>query len=432
MPANGGLMIHSLAYGQTHIDLNIPEGAITRCIKGHEQEPIKDIRKALLASLASPIGSRPLDKIACSGMKVCIIVSDNTRLWMRQDLVVPPLVDYLLYACNVKAADITILIANGTHQQGSEETLRSIVTDAVFSSIKTVNHDAFRSPCTYLGTTSLGNRIEINSIAAQSDLIIALGCATHHVMAGFGGGRKSILPGISSASTIGFNHALCLDKAEFRSNPAIGNGKLEGNPCNLDMCEAASLVPNLFVISLVMNTDMKLCYISSGHWLESWLAACRKADELYSVSIEAKADVIIASCGGYPKDMSLYQGTKAVDNIENCLKRGGTLILAMEAKDKGGPAEYFGWAKDLVNGTMERRLRERFTVAGYIFLLNTEQARRYDIRLITSIDPKDLEPMGIKAFSNPAKALEGVRLEGRTVYLIDNATTVMPREKETR
>ena len=268
------------------------------------------------------------------------------------------------------------------------------------------------------GHAELGELLEIFLLRVADEVGLPL--------AGFGGGRKSILPGISSRETIFHNHAFSLDAAALRSNPAVGNGILQGNPLHEDMCEAAGLVKNLFMVNLVMNTQMRLAAIFSGHYLTSWEQACRTVNRIYQVDVPQKADVVITSCGGFPKDISLYQGTKAIDNVESALKPGGTLILVIEAREGGGPAEYFGWSKDLLAGTIEQRLREHFTVAGYVFFLNCEQAQRYNILLYSSIDPKAVEPMGIRAFSDVEALLEAARLPGKTVYVIPNGATVIP------
>ena len=153
---------------------------------------------------------------------------------------------------------------------------------------------------------------------------------------------------------------------------------------------------------------------------------CREVDRIYRVPVPERADMIIASCGGYPKDMSLYQGTKAIDNAEFCLKPGGTLALIIEAREGGGPSEYFDWIKDLTGGTIERRLRESFTIPGYIFFLNCEQAQRYRILLLTSIPSSQVEPMGMRAFSSMEELLEAADIKGRSIYVIPNASTVIP------
>ncbi len=421
---------YQFAYGDGTVTLPLDGCNILGELHGSKVEPIKDIRSALWESLDEPIGSEPLYKRVKAGNTVALIVSDMSRFWMRQDLVVPHLVDYLTQRCGVPEADISIVIANGTHVGGDEQELRTLVTDDVYNRIRVENHDYEADDLVYLGTTPHGTPVSINRTAAEADIVICLGAVTHHVMAGFGGGRKSILPGISSRETINHNHAFSLDAAQLRSNPAIGNGVLKGNPLHEDMCEAAGMVKNLFIINLVMNAQMQLAAIFSGHYLSSWEQACRTVDKIYQVDIPEKADVIITSCGGFPKDVSLYQGTKAIDNVESGLKPGGTLILIVEARNGGGPGEYFDWSKDLVAGTIEQRLREHFTVAGYIFFLNCEQAQRYNILLYSSIDPKDVEPMGMKAFSDVDSLLAAAQLEGKSVYIIPNGSTVIPRVKE--
>ena len=421
---------YQFAYGDGTVTLPLEGCNILGELHGNKVEPIKDIRAALWESLDEPIGSEALCKRAGAGNTVALVVSDMSRFWMRQDLVVPHLVDYLTQRCGVQEADISIVIANGTHEGGNEQELRTLVTDAVYDRVRVENHDCDAGDLVYLGTTPHGTPVSINRTAAEADIVICLGAVTHHVMAGFGGGRKSILPGISSRETIFHNHAFSLDAAQLRSNPAIGNGVLEGNPLHEDMCEAAGMIRNLFIINLVMNAQMQLAVIFSGHYLSSWEQACRAVDKIYQVDIPEKADVIVTSCGGFPKDISLYQGTKAIDNVESGLKPGGTLILIIEARDGGGPAEYFDWAKDLTAGTIEQRLREHFTVAGYIFFLNCEQAQRYNILLYSSIDPKDVEPMGMKAFSDVDSLLAAAQLEGKSVYVIPNGSTVIPHVKE--
>ncbi|MCF0197292.1 MAG: glycoside hydrolase family 127 protein, partial [Bacteroidaceae bacterium] len=118
---------------------------------------------------------------------------------------------------------------------------------------------------------------------------VAVGAAVHHMMAGFGGGRKSILPGVSGLETIRYNHAFALHPTELRTNPAIGNAKLAGNPLNEDMCEAAALVKNLFVINLVMNSDQQLYRVIAGHPQTSWEEACRLVDSLYRTPVKELA-----------------------------------------------------------------------------------------------------------------------------------------------
>ena len=420
---------YQFRYGSGTVNAELDEQQVLGVLSGNDVAPLADIRSALNSALDNPVQSEPLYKFAHKGDRVALVVSDMSRFWMRQDLVIPHLVDYLREHCQIPYDDISIVVANGTHTGGDEHELRTLVSDAVFERVHVLNHDCLANDLVYIGTTAHGTPVHINRCVAQADRVICLGAATHHVMAGFGGGRKSILPGVSGYETICKNHAFALDPTCLKSNSRIGNGVLTDNPLNEDMCEAAGLVKNLFMVNLVMNADMKLSSIFAGHYLASWRAACAEVDRIYRVAVPQKADAVITSCGGFPKDMSLYQGTKTIDNIESCLKTGGTLILLIEAREGGGPAEYFGWIKDLRDGTMEKRLREHFTVPGYIFLLNLEQARRYRILMLTGIPRETVAPMGIEAFSDMNALLKAADLNGKSLYVIPNGATVIPAVK---
>ncbi len=416
-------------YGDGTVSVPLDETHVMGVLHGNKVPPLADIPAALNAALDAPIDMPALDKWVQPGEQVALVVSDMSRFWMRQDLVIPALVEYLHDRCGVADDHLVIIVANGTHDGGDEKELRTLVTDAVYDRIRVVNHDCNAPDLVYLGTTPHGTPVRINAEAAHADRVICLGASTHHVMAGFGGGRKSILPGISGMDTICHNHAFALDPVCLRSNARIGNGKLNDNPLNDDMCEAAAMVKNLFMVTLVMNAEMKLAELYAGHYLHSWQAACEAVDRIYRVEIPEKSDVVVASCGGFPKDMSLYQGTKTIDNIEFCLKPGGTLILLIEARDGGGPAEYFDWIKDLQAGTMEKRLREHFTIPGYIFLLNCEQAQRYNIMMLSSVSPETVAPMGLQAYGTVEELLAAADLKDKSIYVIPNGSTVVPYVK---
>ena len=417
---------YKFRYGNTTVSLPVEENQVIGVIEGNEIEPIKDIRGALLGALDAPIDSLPLSDVASKASSIVIVVSDMTRYWMRQDIIVPLIVEYLVDKCGKSYSDLEIVIATGTHVGGSEEDLRTLVTSDIFDKVKTVNHDCRAEDLVYLGTTSYGTPVKINKDAAEADLVICLGAATYHVMAGFGGGRKSILPGISALETIKHNHAYSLAPDKFITNPEIGNGVLDGNPLNEDMLEAAAMMRNLFMITLVTDAEFCLASIFAGHWRTSWERACDDVRRIYTVPIKEKADVVITSCGGFPKDESLYQGTKAVDNVISALKDGGTLILLLEGRNGGGSPDYFDWIGPLVDGSFEKELRDNFTVGGYIFFLNCEQASRFNILMYSSIPAETVKPMGINAYDDLDKLMADADLEGKSIYVIPTGSTVLP------
>ena len=420
---------YEFGYGDGHIRFEIDDADVIGELKGNATEPIADIRQALFDSLDHPIGGPALSAFAEKGDQLAIIVSDRSRSWMRQDLVVPHLIDYLHDVCGIRDEDMAIVIATGTHEGDDPDVLAELVTPEVMRRIEVVNHDCRSTDLTFIGTTSRGTRVSVHPLVA-SRKVIALGACTHHVMAGFGGGRKSILPGVASAEAIRQNHAHALHPVEQRSNPLIGNSVLKGNPIHEDMCEGAAFLRHVFAISLVMNTDMKLAHILSGDLTESWERACVLADEMYSVPIPCAADVVITSCGGFPKDMSLYQGSKVIDNLEPALKIGGTLILVAECRDGGGPAEYFDWLRPLKNGTLDQELRAGFTIPGYIFYLNCEQAGRYRIMMLSDLNAQDAGEMGIEVYKDMDELLANADIKGKKTLIVPNGSVVIPRVTE--
>lgn len=423
---------YTFEYGETTVSVPVDEDDVIGELKGGKVPAIGDdeLRAALRDTLEHPVGAPPLRESVKPEMNVALVVSDITRFWMRQDRIIPHLVEYLTQDCRVPASNIAVVIATGTHRGGDEAEMRKIVTDRVYDTVRVENHDCRASDLVHIGTTTFGNAVYINHTVAAADYVICLGAATHHVMAGYGGGRKSILPGVSGFDTIMRNHAFSLSPECFATNPAIGCGKLKGNPLHEDMVQAASFIKNLFTVNLVCNAEMELSFIFSGHYIKSWEKSCEAVDGIYRLPIKEKADVIVASCGGYPKDESLYQGTKTVDNIISGINDGGTLVLLMEARNGGGSPDYFDWSRYLVHGGFEEALRSSFTVGGYIFFLNCEQARKINIYLYTDAADKEIPLMGIHVYHDMDKLLADAKISGKKTYIVPNGATVIPVEED--
>ena len=200
-------------YGDGEVVIPLDEGQVLGELHGNHVPAAASIPDTLRAALENPIGLPPLWQWTKPGERVALVISDMSRFWMRQDKVIPPLVDYLRDECGIPEDHVTIIVANGTHDGGDEKELRTLVTDGVYDRVRVVNHDCLAKDLVYLGTTAHDTPVWINAEAAHADRVICLGACTHHVMAGFGGGRKSILPGISGMETICHNHAYSLDPA---------------------------------------------------------------------------------------------------------------------------------------------------------------------------------------------------------------------------
>ena len=167
---------YNFKYGHGSVSLSLNEADILAELHGTETPPISDIRSALFASLEQPIDSAPLRQRVRPGDRVALVISDMTRFWMRQDLVIPHLVDYLIDECGVQPEHLTIVVANGTHIGGDEQELRTLVTDGVYNRVRVKNHDCEAKDLAYLGTTPHETPVWIDRTAAEADLVVCLGC----------------------------------------------------------------------------------------------------------------------------------------------------------------------------------------------------------------------------------------------------------------
>ncbi len=331
-----------------------------------------------------------------------------------------PIVIKRLNNLGITDQDIVILMATGTHRSQTPEEHERIVGKEIYKRIKVIDHDCDNSEMVYVGETPRGTKVTVNKLVIDRKVILT-GGIVHHLMSGFGGGRKSIVPGVASRETIAQNHLHALDPNAERSNPLIGVGKTFNNPLHLDMVDCCRLVGPDFLLNVVTDPKGNLAKFVAGHWLKAWEAGCNWADEKFGIPIEKQGDLVIASCGGYPKDMNLYQSTKALFNAALAVKPGGTILLLAQCPEGAGADEYFGWIKPLIAKTLDQELRKSFTIPGYVFYATVEIAKRNKVVLLSTIDPELLKPMGIIATTSLEEALKLAHIENS-----DQDIIVMP------
>ncbi|WP_303864912.1 nickel-dependent lactate racemase [Alkalibaculum bacchi] len=420
-----------LKYGEKIVELTIEGAKSIQYLHGKDIEEIKDLRSVFLNEIEKKcVESEPLKKIIAKNDLVTIVVSDLTRFWMRQDLVCDLLVAYLHEEMQIPYDNIVILVALGTHRDMTEEELEKVASPAAYSKVKVLNHNAMAENLKYVGTTSRGTEVIVNPLVVDRKVII-VGGTVHHVMAGFGGGRKSILPGISSKKTINQNHINSLDPDEAMSNPLIGMGKLKDNPVHEDMTEGAALVNPVFGINIVANPNAKPCRIVCGHWLKAWETSTTIVNDYFGVPIEKKADIVIASCGGYPKDINLYQGVKTLFNAAEAIKEGGTMILLAECREGGGAPDFFDWINSVKTQSLDADLRARFTIAGYIFYAACEAINKCEkVFMLSSIPSETVKDMNLLSFSDLNSLLNQVDFTGKDVHIMPYGGSTVPLEKK--
>jgi len=286
----------TLPYGNGSMEADIPDGRALATLEVADVPHVPDLTNAIRKAIENPIGlEKNIYDIVQPGETVAIIVSDGTRQ-THVDEILPTLLEGLSNA-GIRGEDITFVFSTGTHRAKNPEEQEIVLGKEVYQRFKNqlVNHDA-HDPSThvYIGTTSRGTEVKINQKVHESDRIIATGAAVLHYFDGYGGGRKSVVPGVASVDTIAHNHAMNLDPDSDRINPAVRIGGLDGNPVAEDLLEATKLTHVDYVINTVMNRDGQIAGIFAGDLDGAFEAARLFAYDLFAVHIAEQADVVIA------------------------------------------------------------------------------------------------------------------------------------------
>lgn len=420
-----------LKYGRGTVSLDLSGAESVSFLHGNDMPAIDDLPAAFRRAVEEDCAGAPLKARVRPGDPITIILSDITRFWMRQDRICELLVKYLESVCGVAPEDVVVLIALGTHRPMTESELETLASPYVYARCRVVNHDCDAEDLADVGVTRYGNRVEVNPLAVGRK-VITVGGAVHHLMAGYGGGRKSILPGICSRATIRRNHSMALDPDAPRSSPRVGSGRLTGNPIHEDMDDAAALVNPVFGVNIVVNARSEHAGLFCGDFREAWKASCAFCQRVYGREIDQEADVVICSCGGFPKDLNLYQGVKSLLNGVNALRPGGTFVFLCACPEGGGAPDFFDWTKPLSQGRLDAALRENFTIAGYIFYASCEAiARAGRFLMLSEIDPEQVKDMGIESHRSLEGLMDRLDLAGKRVTVIPHGGYVLPQSEST-
>jgi nickel-dependent lactate racemase len=244
------------------------------------------------------------------------------------------------------------------------------------------NSDA-RDPAQFkkVGRTSRGNDIYFHKRALAADHIICTGSIVYHFFAGFGGGRKALFPGAAAFDSICRNHALMLE-------PGAAMGKLQGNPVYEDQVEGTEMARPSFLLNVVLNEKKEFLKIFAGDYIEAHLEACRFVASVYGVKISSPADLVIATCGGYPKDINVYQLQKTMDNAWLAVRQGGVVIIIGECIEGVGDDQYLEWMKEYKTPErIEEKIRSDFVVGGHKAYAVTRLMKKAQFILLSCLAP---------------------------------------------
>lgn len=415
-------------FDREELEINLPKKNILGILDVPSVPFVKDIVGALNEALDNPIGTRPFRELFNPGDKVCILVSDITRVPTAR-MYLPFLLD-ILNSLGIPDKDIFIVFTVGTHRKHTPEEHQKLVGNEVYNRVKVIDHEARdKRQHVYLGVTSRGTRVYVFKKVMESNKIISTGTIGFHYFAGYNGGRKNILPGISSYETIVMNHRLTMFGKE---KDRVAAGIYKGNPVNEDMIEAAQMVNPTFMINVVLDKDRNIIRFFAGDIVKAHKKGVEYIDKIYRPEIKRLADLVIASSGGYPMDINFVQVHKAIHQATYALKEGGVMI-AVGACSEGIGSEVMKEYLALRSvEQIECRLAKEYQIQGQTARAMLKKARSYRIIFITKLPPSDVISMGMI----PAKDMdEALELALRWVpydfgaYIIPNSMMILPKLK---
>jgi nickel-dependent lactate racemase len=344
----------SLAYGQGHLPVELPDG-LTTVIEPAHAPGLPDERGAVVAALEKPIATRPLREWIRPGNSVCILFTDITRA-TPNDRLIPWLLEHL---ADVPRPNITLLNQLGTHRPNTVSELERMLTRPIVQQYRVLNHEPEnRAALIALGTTCDGTPALLNRHFVEADVRIVTGFIEPHFFAGFSGGPKGIMPGIAGLPTVMSNHG-----AKNLGDPNATFGITNGNPLWEELRDIALRAGPSFLLNVSLNQRRQVTGVFAGDLLGAHRAGCEFVRQSAMQRFAAPFDLVVTTNSGYPLDQNLYQGVKGMSAGARVLKPGGTLILACECRD-GLPANC-GYAEILRRAASPEELLALISTPGF-------------------------------------------------------------------
>jgi len=414
-----------LPYGERELTVDVSDENLLEILKPKEFGINKDAETIIREALENPIKTRRLREIAREGNRVVIAVDDHTRP-CPTNRILPPLLDEL-YAAGIRDSDITLIFATGSHRAVSNDEAKRLLGGDIASRIKHISNDCWGDDFVSIGTTSKGTEVSIKKAFHDADLKILTGDVEIHYFAGYGGGRKSVLPGVSRYKTIQSNYQ------ENFFHPDSRPGKLNGNPMHENMTEAAEMAGVDFTINIV-QTEKGVIGAFAGHFDDVLRKGVNLVNGVYKIMAKEKADIVITAANGAPHDIDLYQAYKAIHLALNVIKERGVIVLVAECREgvgNGVGAQNYGdWMKRFrTKEEMEEELKKKFTIGGHKAYYQLKAMEKASIILVTDMPQDEVEKVYRLDYGrNPddalAKAFEIMGRDAKVLVMPEGLTTL--------
>ena len=398
-------------YGRGVQTVEVPERNVIGILRSNPMEHQFRGEEAVRWAMEHPIGKKPLHQLAKPGQKVAIVTSDISRP-LPTNKVLPTVLDEL-YKAGVDPEDITLVFALGSHRPHTEEEQLRLAGPRIK---EICCADSNIHDCVHLGITKRGTPVDIDRTVAEADFRICLGNIEFHYFAGYSGGAKAIMPGVSTPNAIQANHRLMV------SSDACA-GKLTGNPIREDIEEAGDICGVDYIVNVVLDEHKEIVYAVAGDVTEAHRDGCAYLDRMYRKEIPARADIVIVSQGGAPKDANLYQTQKALDNAKHAVKAGGTIILVGACPEGLGSKRFEEWLVQAPTArSMVERIGREFQLGGHKAAAIGMVLENATIDLISEMDDDFVRSI----FLNPRRSVQEALNAAFQKYGQDATVLAMP------
>ncbi|MEC7226316.1 MAG: nickel-dependent lactate racemase [Candidatus Latescibacterota bacterium] len=320
----------TMDYGRDGLDIEVPDHA--HVLQMSDAPALSDLDQKLEEALAHPIGALALRQLARDRSDACIVISDITRP-VPNVKILPPMLR-ILEEEGIAREDITILVGTGLHRPNEGEELVQLVGEEIACSYRIVNHKAReRDTLTYLGDTSGGAPIWIDTLYVESDLKIATSLIEPHLMAGYSGGRKAICPGLMGVDTMRVLHG-----PKLLSHANAAEGIIEGNPFHRQALEVAQRAGVDFTLNVAMNEQREVTGIFAGDLEKAHAEGVSFVQRQNGATLSEPVDMVVTSSAGLPLDLTFYQAVKGLTAALPITKKGGTVLIVARCDEGiGGP-----------------------------------------------------------------------------------------------
>ncbi len=354
---------------------------------------------------------------------ISIVVADKTRLCGYRTYL--PWIMETLHKKGVHPHQVQFFIAYGTHAKQSDETCLNVYGD-IYKTYPFIHHDCRdKRLFTSLGTTRRGTEILVRKDLLESDLIITFGALSHHYFAGFGGGRKLLFPGLGYQSSIYQNHGLFLDRKIKKLAKGCAPGKLEKNPVAADLKEIDDAVKNQRIsVHGILDSKGTVCDLIVGRSYADFLKACSRLDSFYTAPDKNQYELVLASCGGFPKDINFIQAHKAINNAAMFVKDKGSLIVLAECMDGIGSDTFIEYFSSQGFNNAFDVLKENYRGNGGTALSMMTKTGRINIFLKTALDVKTCNKIGVKKIDTD-EIIQHIKVSGPDIACIKNASLLI-------